>query len=289
MNTCDRYKEKLSALLDGELKDTERDEVLAHLETCADCQAYFAELNEIHNAFGDMEPIDVPEGFAAGVMARLHEEAPSKAAKKRAPWRKWTTLAACAAVVVLAVVAVPNMFRMGGAAKSAGADSVAPASAESVEAPESYIMSTVSTEEADGDATAQTTDEAAMGSELYAVQTNDNLTAALQEKETADEPGEADNGAAADTERASDQTNEGSAPMTMMPAEQRFSGVLTLSGEGAEDWLKEHGAAWDEANACYLVSVEAIEELPDSLMLEGAVAPVNDLLPVVVAETEAAP
>ena len=102
----DEYKEKLSAFLDGELNDAERADVLAHLGTCGACQAYLAELNAMRDAFDDMEAVDAPDGFAGGVLARLHEEEQSawaaKAPKRHIAWRRWAGLAACAAVVLLA-------------------------------------------------------------------------------------------------------------------------------------------------------------------------------------------
>lgn len=100
MKSCETYAVALSALIDGELSDTERAEVLAHLEICQGCRDYFAELTVMHANLGEMEEFDVPEGFADGVMARLHE---APAAKKRTPRAAWLSLAACAAIVVFAV------------------------------------------------------------------------------------------------------------------------------------------------------------------------------------------
>ena len=101
MKYCEKYVPALSALVDGELNDTERAEVLVHLETCESCREFFAELTAMHAAFGELEEFDAPEGFADSVMARLHE-APK--AKKRTPRAAWLSLAACAAVVLIAVV-----------------------------------------------------------------------------------------------------------------------------------------------------------------------------------------
>ena len=124
MRNHEEYKELLSALLDSELDEAARAEVLAHLETCDECRTYFAELTAMHDALGDQEEIDVPAGFARGVLLRLHEESEPRAwaAKepgKRMAWRRWTALAAGAAVVVLAVTALPNI-RLGGAAPASG-------------------------------------------------------------------------------------------------------------------------------------------------------------------------
>ena len=122
MKYCEKYVPALSALVDGELNDTERAEVLAHLETCESCREFFAELTAMHAAFGELEEFDAPEGFADSVMARLHE-APK--AKKRTPRAAWLSLAACAALAVV-VLGTPLREQFG-AGKSA--DSAAPEAA----------------------------------------------------------------------------------------------------------------------------------------------------------------
>lgn len=98
MKRCEKYTVALSALKDGELNDTEREEVLAHLETCEGCRDYFAELTAMHAALGELEEYDAPDGFADGVMARLHGTP-----KRRTPRAAWLSLAACAAIVIFAV------------------------------------------------------------------------------------------------------------------------------------------------------------------------------------------
>lgn len=112
MKHCDQYALALSAFVDGELSEEEKTEVLAHVEACEDCREQLAELMTMRAAFGEMEEYDVPEGFAEGVMTRLHEET---APKKRTHGRKWMGLAACAAVVIMAAVMLP---RMGSVAES---------------------------------------------------------------------------------------------------------------------------------------------------------------------------
>ena len=112
------YKEMLSALLDDELQGAAREAALAHLNSCADCRAYFAELTALHANLGELEEFDAPEGFAAGVLARIRAENAPKTVKTRAPLRRYATLAACAAVLLLAVYALPNALRMGNSGAS---------------------------------------------------------------------------------------------------------------------------------------------------------------------------
>lgn len=133
MKYCDEYAPALSAFVDGELTEQEKNEVLAHVETCEGCRTYLAELMTMRAAFGDLEEYDAPAGFAESVMARLHEEA---APKKRTQRKKWMGLAACAAVVLMAAVLFPHVTGSSGAADSAAAaNDCDAAAAESVQEP----------------------------------------------------------------------------------------------------------------------------------------------------------
>ena len=116
MKYCDEYAPALSAFVDGELTEQEKNEVLAHVETCEGCRTCLAELMKMRLAFGDLEEYEAPAGFAESVMARLHEEA---APKKRTQRKKWMGLAACAAVVLMAAVLFPHVTGSSGAADSA--------------------------------------------------------------------------------------------------------------------------------------------------------------------------
>ena len=133
MKYCDEYAPALSAFVDGELTEQEKNEVLAHVETCEGCRTYLAELMTMRLAFGGLEEYDAPAGFAESVMARLHEEA---APKKRTQRKKWMGLAACAAVVLMAAVLFPHVTGSSGAADSAAvANDCDAAPTESVQEP----------------------------------------------------------------------------------------------------------------------------------------------------------
>ena len=133
MKYCDEYAPALSAFVDGELTEQEKNEVLAHAETCEGCRTYLAELMTMRAAFGGLEEYDAPAGFAESVMARLHEEA---APKKRTQRKKWMGLAACAAVVLMAAVLFPHVTGSSGAADSvAVANDCDAAPTESVQEP----------------------------------------------------------------------------------------------------------------------------------------------------------
>lgn len=296
------YKEMLSALLDGELGGAEREAALAHLAACADCRAYFEELTALRAALGGLEEFDAPEGFAAGVTARLRagdadarpkaENASTapKAVKTRAVRRRYAALAACAAVVLLAVYALPNALRMGGGSRAA-ADNVA--SGSTVHASPSAAPASP----AGGAAAAQAPD---LGySYTY---TGGDAEGAAQEpesaraQETAPADADAPAAASADTENGSaggaghgtvsggtttitaggeryateDEKlpipNADDAPMAPLSAPETSGEeypVLTLSGDGAALWLAENG--WQGESGAWYADAAALRALPENL------------------------
>lgn len=124
MNDHEKYTLALSAYLDGELGESERAKLLAHLETCEVCKTYLAELTELRDAFGGLDDVEVPAGFADGILTRLQADAAvlrgadaaSDSGNARTVWEKrrsrrgWIPLAACAAVVVLMASALSGRF-----------------------------------------------------------------------------------------------------------------------------------------------------------------------------------
>lgn len=236
------YKEQLSALLDNELDEEAREEVLRHLSACEECQTYFEELSDLHNAMSGWEELDPPADFAEGVLARLHEggtaaavpETARQDVKKRR--HVFGALAACAAVLL--AVTVPRFFSMGGSP---------PATASSVQ----Y---TAGSESAAAGAKAETpeavyqTEEAAEESPMMSLRSAPTEAAGS----TANAAPEAVNDAAAKQESL-----DGGAEAP----------ILTLSGTGAEDWLQKHCFDDLSGDGFYVVSAESLRELPKGLTL----------------------
>ena len=100
MKYCKEHALALSAFVDGELTERERAALIEHMDSCEGCREHLAELMAMHAAFADLEEYDAPDGFAESVMERLHEESTPK---KRTARRAWVPIAACAAIVLLAV------------------------------------------------------------------------------------------------------------------------------------------------------------------------------------------
>ena len=227
MKPCDDYTIALSAFVDGELSDTERAALLNHLTECEGCRAYLAELGAMRDAFGEMEEERAPEGFAEGVMARLHEEKRGACRSRKG----WLGLAACAAVVLLAVSVLPGLT---GQKKDA----------EAPMAQEQMVMS-APTE----------------GAEDAAVSEPTNGPAAEAEEAPAESP--ADWGKTTDpAESAADNA----APEA--EAEEPMS-VLVVYGEGAEEYLAAHAEGYtydaDGEPAEYILPPEELEELEEKL------------------------
>ena len=271
------YREQLSALLDGELNETDRAAVTAHLAQCADCQAYLAELTALRDAMGAWEDEDVPDGFAEGVMERVRREARPKRGQRRA-WRGLAALAACAAVALLAIHSVP---RMGGAATGGSA----PAAAESRVADASVTAAAPAQTEP-----AEMTAETATEEEAPTPQTDTTAdwleTQMLFLTGGTEEPAAE---AAEETKLVTGNADDGAAPESANAAAELLADddALTLAGEGAADWLAAHGEPTEDGR--WRVSVEALDALPDTLTLTRIERPEDGAVLVALAETEATP
>lgn len=108
MKYCDEFAALLDPYIDGELPPEETARVREHLRACGGCRAYVQAALVMRDAFPEAESAEVPDGFAEGVMAAIRANAAPR--KRRSPrWQKTLLpLAACCAVVVLAVSSLPR-------------------------------------------------------------------------------------------------------------------------------------------------------------------------------------
>ncbi|MBR3704411.1 MAG: zf-HC2 domain-containing protein [Oscillospiraceae bacterium] len=106
MSVCKEYEARISALIDDELTNEERIEVLKHLDACPDCKAYWDDLLAMRNILRAQE-VSVPAGFHDAVMARVRETkqdaAPERKILRFPQWKRFSALAACCAVVMLGI------------------------------------------------------------------------------------------------------------------------------------------------------------------------------------------
>lgn len=61
MPSCDYYKELISAELDGELKQDDRDELNQHLISCNDCRQFAKKINYFHKIIENDKLISLPD------------------------------------------------------------------------------------------------------------------------------------------------------------------------------------------------------------------------------------
>ena len=108
MRYCEEFAALLDPYIDNELSPEETARVREHLRTCDGCRAYVQAALLMRDAFPEAEDAVVPEGFAEGVMAAIRADA----APRKRPRSRWQRtllpLAACFAVVVLAVSTLPR-------------------------------------------------------------------------------------------------------------------------------------------------------------------------------------
>ena len=89
--TCDF--DRIDALCAGELSDEERASVLAHMENCPACRAYY-------EAMAGLEGEETaPAGFAGRVLDAVRAT-PQAKVRRRSVWQGVAAMAACAALVV---------------------------------------------------------------------------------------------------------------------------------------------------------------------------------------------
>ncbi|MBQ4582045.1 MAG: zf-HC2 domain-containing protein [Oscillospiraceae bacterium] len=109
--TCDF--DRIDALCAGELPESQRASVLAHMEHCPACRAYY-------EAMAGLEGEETaPEGFTARVMDAVRTTPQQKVRRKVSAWRSFAAVAACAVLVL----------GLGFGSGLMGADSAAPESA----------------------------------------------------------------------------------------------------------------------------------------------------------------
>lgn len=100
MNKCDEIQEKISALVDGEISESEKAEIEAHIEVCGECRAVFEAFTAVSEALCQQE--EIPEGLHEKIMGGIKAEEK----KKKAPWKKIIPLAACLVLVIFGAVSL---------------------------------------------------------------------------------------------------------------------------------------------------------------------------------------
>lgn len=112
MVVCKEYESRIGALMDDELTAEERIAVLEHLAQCPACRAYWEDLLSVREALCTQTE-RAPVGFAEAVMARVHETKQDVVSEQKVlrfpQWKRFAALAACCAVVLLGIWAIPGV------------------------------------------------------------------------------------------------------------------------------------------------------------------------------------
>lgn len=103
---CREVRELYSPWLDGELSSSEAQAMREHLDECAACRAELALWEKLSLSLKDIkEEVPAPQGFSAGVMARIQElETPVVKRRRWWPdltWKQWVAGVAAAALLAL--------------------------------------------------------------------------------------------------------------------------------------------------------------------------------------------
>jgi hypothetical protein len=130
--SCAEARELAPELALGILSGAERAEVVLHVNGCARCQAYVAELTEAADAIPQLAPeAEPPPGFEARVLHRLGEG-------DRRTRRRW--IAAVAAVAAGAIIVSVTAVRVIDANDSTTTSALAPTTARATTAPVAVAM-----------------------------------------------------------------------------------------------------------------------------------------------------
>ena len=78
---CSKFREQLSAYLDGELGADETGQTEAHLKACAQCSAELDDLRKAVAHLNSLEPVDPPPWLTQRVMAGIKSEGPKAGAE----------------------------------------------------------------------------------------------------------------------------------------------------------------------------------------------------------------
>jgi hypothetical protein len=79
LRTCEIYQEQISRMIDGDLPEAERTELLVHLEQCAHCRSAYAAFSVISSQLA--EPDTPSVDLSPEIMAQIRQETAPKTAK----------------------------------------------------------------------------------------------------------------------------------------------------------------------------------------------------------------
>ena len=97
MIDCEKCREMISCLLDGELSQAEQSLVREHIASCPECRSVYDAFSAVSEQMHEEEPL--PEGLHEKIMSGIKAK-PKK--KNGIVWIKYLSVAACLALVIFA-------------------------------------------------------------------------------------------------------------------------------------------------------------------------------------------
>jgi predicted anti-sigma-YlaC factor YlaD len=85
---CSRIRRRLSAFLDGEVTEEEKQQILEHLKFCPDCQKELDELHKLSDSLDSFEEIEPSPYFMIRLKQRIAER--EERSLIRFPFVEWT-------------------------------------------------------------------------------------------------------------------------------------------------------------------------------------------------------
>lgn len=99
MIDCEKCREMISCLLDGELSEAEQSLVREHIASCPECRSVYDAFSAVSEQMHEEEPL--PDGLHEKIMSGIKAR-PKK--KTGIVWIKYLSVAACLALVIFAGV-----------------------------------------------------------------------------------------------------------------------------------------------------------------------------------------
>ena len=93
MTDCLNFEQQISAMIDGELPEAERQALEAHLETCPDCMEVYRMFSGISAAMNDIS-FEPPADLKERVLQQIED------GRERLNWKRYAAMAAAFVVVV---------------------------------------------------------------------------------------------------------------------------------------------------------------------------------------------
>jgi len=101
MTDCLNFEQQISAMIDGELPEAERQALEAHLETCPDCMEVYRMFSGVSAAMHDIS-FEPPADLKERVLQQIEDEKVTSIedGRKRLNWKRYAAMAAAFVVVV---------------------------------------------------------------------------------------------------------------------------------------------------------------------------------------------